>query len=131
MRRLDVSLDFGGTASARSLGVLVADGAELYFAYDAGFLASPLPVSPFVLPVNAHLYRHDDAAFDRLPGIFFDALPDGWGRLLQDRAFTGLGISRTAITPLDRLAAIGDSGIGALTFTPSINLVSDSDDRWA
>jgi serine/threonine-protein kinase HipA len=130
MRRLDVSLHFGGGVGVRPLGVLVADGPELYFSYDAGFVANPLPVSPFVLPVDSQLYRHDDVAFDRLPGLFFDALPDGWGRLLQDRAFARLGLSRSEITPLDRLAAVGDNGVGALTFAPSTDL-SDDDDEWA
>ena len=115
----------------RPLGVLVADGGELYFSHDPDFLANPLPVSPFVLPPGPQLYQHNDAAFDRLPGLFFDALPDGWGRLLQDRAFTRLGVSRADITPLDRLAAIGDGGIGALSFAPSIDLNAREDNGWA
>jgi serine/threonine-protein kinase HipA len=62
-----------------------------------------------------------------LHGIFYDAMPDGWGRLLQDRAFSRLGIAQHEITPLDRLAAVGSAGIGALSFDPVIELDADED----
>ena len=122
MRRLDVALDFGDQHS-RKLGVLVADGRDTYFAFDDAFETKPLPVSPIARPAKGELWHHPDAAFAHLPGLLFDAMPDGWGRLLQDRAFGRLDVPREKITPLDRLAAVGNAGLGALVFTPPIALV--------
>lgn len=44
--------------------------------------------------------------FMRLPGLTADALPDGWGLLLMDRAFRRAERSVKIISPLDRLAFI-------------------------
>lgn len=53
-----------------------------------------------------------------------DALPDGRGLLLMDRFFNK-HFRRKAhqVSPLDRLAFLGDRAMGALTFTPA----TDSD----
>ena len=59
------------------------DGARdgnIYFQYDRGFLASGIELSPLKLPLNDQLQSHNEAAFDRLHGIFYDSLPDKWGR---------------------------------------------------
>ena len=47
-----------------------------------------------------------------------DSLPDGWGRLLLDRAVEKLGVLRGELTPLDRLAYVGRHGMGALSYEP-------------
>ncbi len=123
MRRLETWLSFGldmdgMPVPARRVGTLAEEGRTLAFEYAAEFLADPLPISPPHLTPRAGLFMHDERDFDRLPGVFADALPDGFGRLVQDRAFEALGIPRVRITPLDRLAALGDSALGALTFRP-------------
>lgn len=124
MRRLEVWLAFGCTAdgeplAARRVGTLAEEGVMLAFEYDAGFLASPLPISPRHLPPRTGVFMHDDRDFDRLPGVLADALPDGFGRLVQDRAFEARGVSRARVSPMDRLAALGDAAMGALTFRPA------------
>jgi serine/threonine-protein kinase HipA len=101
MRRLRVNLVLD-PAVPRFLGTLAADGPRLFFEFAPEFLADWLPVSPFALERRAGIQEHPDRDFERLHGIFFDAMPDGWGRLLQDRAFTRLGIAQHDITPLDR-----------------------------
>jgi hypothetical protein len=58
----------------------------------------------------------DPRLFDGLFGVFNDRLPDGWGRLLLDRTVEKLGIVRQDLTPLDRLAHVGASGMGALSY---------------
>ena len=60
-------------------------------------------------------------SFDGLFGVFNDSLPDGWGRLLLDRAVESLGIPRQQLTPLDRLAYVGTSGMGALSYEPDLS----------
>lgn len=135
LRRLQVSLDFGWTAMtgalpSRALGVLIQDGPVTRFALDAGFLEQPLPVSPFLLPLSTELITHADRDFDYLPGLLADSLPDGWGRLLQDRTFEHIGRPRVTITAMDRLAMLGAAGMGALTFHPVERAHDDSDRLW-
>ena len=92
--------------------------------WDPAFVANPLPISPYHVKTLAGLYRTGNpAAFEGLPGVFGDSLPDGWGRLLIDRELERRGSGRTAITPVDRLAIIGSHGMGALTYQPEKQVV--------
>jgi serine/threonine-protein kinase HipA len=136
MRRIEVHLDFGlddtgHPLSRRHVGTLAEDDRRIAFEYAPAFLAAPLPISPWHLAPRIGLFFHDDPDFDRLPGAFADALPDGFGRLVQDRAFEAQGIPRVRITPLDRLAALGDAAMGALTFQPGQPLVTADRDAAA
>jgi serine/threonine-protein kinase HipA len=87
---------------------------------DEAFLAAGLPLSPFHLPVRPGLIPAPLEPFGGLLGVFDDSLPDGWGRLLQDRRATAAGLSPAILTPLDRLAWIGGTGIGALAYRPEL-----------
>lgn len=74
-----------------------------------------------VLTPPAARARHSPLEpFDGLFGVFDDSLPDGWGRLLQGRRATTLGLSPATLSPLDRLAWVGDTGIGALAYRPEL-----------
>ncbi|WP_426139375.1 type II toxin-antitoxin system HipA family toxin [Pseudomonas sp. DWP3-1-2] len=53
-----------------------------------------------------------------LPGPVYDSLPDGWGMLLMDRLFRRRGLNTVRIGPLERLAYVGDSAMGAMSFEP-------------
>ncbi len=55
----------------------------------------------------------------RLPGLVYDALPDGWGLFLMDRLFRLLSRDPAIVSPLDRLSFIGDRALGALSFVPA------------
>jgi len=101
------------------VGRLAMRDRQIYFQYDASFVAHGLPLSPFHLGVAAHVLGPFHTPFEGLPGIFNDSLPDGWGRLLVDRRARGLGL---ALTPLDRLAIVGSHGIGALIYEPAAAL---------
>ncbi|WP_420126823.1 type II toxin-antitoxin system HipA family toxin [Longimicrobium sp.] len=116
MRTLEVRLDWGGEQSV--VGTLAEEERRIYFEYDAAFLKSPLPLSPFKLPARAGLIEHVDREFGRLFGAFDDSLPDSWGLLLMDREFKRQGLAIASISPLDRLAYIGTRGMGALTYHP-------------
>lgn len=137
IRRLDVRITFGCDASGvpipeRPLGTLAEHGPRIYFEYDESFLANTLNVSPLHAPVVPGLLEHAHRDFDRLPGFIADSAPDGWGRVIQDRAFAHIGIGRERITILDRLAAVGSAGMGALTFRPVMTFDRDVADagRW-
>ena len=128
--RVQVGLRFGmgrhGVAVPdRVVGTLALhEGRPVFFYHDA-FCLDPLPLSPFRLAVGPGPHTHDDRAFDRLPGLLADALPDGWGRRLQDRAFRRAGKRLDDITPLDRLLAVGHAAMGALVFEPASPLLRE------
>lgn len=110
----------------RKVGRLAAQGRRILFEYDQTFLASGLNISPFMLPTKPGTVAGDPAVFDGLFGVFNDSLPDGWGRLLLDRAVEKLGIARGELTPLDRLALVGRDGMGALSYEPDKSKQDDA-----
>lgn len=94
------------------------------FEYDNDFLTAGIEISPVHhrASMPPRLIRpYDATVFDGLHGVFHDSLPDGWGRLLVDRRARELGIGPATLTPLDRLAWVGDRGIGALSYAPDAN----------
>lgn len=94
-----------------------------YLEYDPVFLQTGLELAPVHHRTSTGLQRPYDAdVFAGLHGIFNDSLPDGWGRLLTDRRARQLGIEPASLTPLDRLACVGSSGIGALCYAPSTGI---------
>lgn len=117
MRRLEVWLDWGD--AERVVGTLAELDRRLYFEYDGGFIADPLPISPFHLPVQPGVLEESERVFEGLPGVFNDSLPDGWGLLLMDRNFRSRGVPREQITALHRLAYIHTRAMGALTYHPA------------
>lgn len=116
LKALSVSLDFG--EGPINLGKLAIRDHQIYFEYDPSFLARNLELSPLRMPVKSGLYQFDKQVFEGLPGLFYDCLPDGWGRLLFDRYVRQLGFMPAQVTPIDRLAYQGSHGLGALTFEP-------------
>lgn len=116
MRKLEVRLDWGD--EQRVVGTLAEHERRIYFEYDARFLGSGIPISPFKLPLRAGLFEHADRDFAAVFGAFNDSLPDGRGLLLMDREFRKRGFDPATLTPLDRLAYIGTRGMGALTCHP-------------
>ena len=92
------------------------------FEYDKEWISSGFSISPFSLPLEPKVFMPKQDPFDGLFGVFADSLPDGWGRLLVDRLLRRNGIDPELIGNLDRLAIVGDSGMGALTYRPVIKL---------
>ena len=92
------------------------------FAYADEWLESGFAISPFSLPVEQKVFVPTATHFQGLWGAFADSLPDAWGRLLVNRMLQSRGISPDAVTPLERLAIVGDSGMGALTYRPTWNI---------
>ncbi|MBL4835988.1 MAG: HipA N-terminal domain-containing protein, partial [Kordiimonadaceae bacterium] len=119
---LDISLCWGD-GDIQPLGRLAYRDQIAYLEYDQAFLKAGLEISPVHHKSSGGLHQpHNAVTFEGLHGVFHDSLPDGWGRLLIDRRARQLGIEPATLTPLDRLACVGNSGIGALTYTPSINV---------
>lgn len=108
-----------GWGERYELGTLADDGRDLLFEYSTEAIKRGLELSPFKLPLRAETYGAFPEHQLRLPGLICDALPDGWGMLLMDRLFRKQGRNLAEISPLDRLAFIGDKAMGALAFEPS------------
>lgn len=120
VKKIIISLQF--SEKEIEVGELVEDG-EIYFKYYTDFLKLGLAISPFKLPLNNQLYKAEQHPFDGLFGVFNDSLPDGWGRLLLDRKLFSEGILPAEVSPLDRLAYVGDKGMGALIYRPEKELL--------
>ncbi len=100
------------------LGRLALQDRSIYFEYYETFIDLDIQISPFKLALKSGAQICKDAIFDGLFGVFNDSLPDGWGRLLLDRQVEKYGINRKQLTPLDRLAHVGKTGMGALSYEP-------------
>lgn len=88
------------------------------FQYSEEWLENGFPISPFSLPLKKQVFVPTKDYFDGLFGVFADSLPDNWGRLLLDRLLRAHKQNPDKLTVLDRLAIVGKSGMGALTYYP-------------
>ena len=94
------------------------------FAYDPAWRRKGIEVAPLTMPL---VDRRDTCVFPSLPKETFlglpamlaDALPDDFGNALIDAWMATKGIDKSSITVLDRLAYMGQRGMGALEFRPA------------
>ncbi len=103
-----------------------ADG-HVAFEYDPGFQEQRLEISPIELPLSTRgpttfpeLIRL--AAFEGLPGVLADALPDRFGNAVIKRYFSDRGRPEDALRPVQKLLYIGDRAMGALEFRPPVTV---------
>ena len=119
VKKIIVSIQF--SKSEIELGELVSEGRNIYFKYYTDFITKGIEISPIKLKVNTAINKADALPFDGLFGVFADSLPDGWGKLLLDRALTAKRIDISDLTMLDRLAFVGSKGMGALIYKHEID----------
>lgn len=106
---------WGTLAATRVIG----SRPQIVFEYSHEARQRGFELSSYTLPLRGESLRKDFAAHQYfLPGPVYDALPDGWGMLLMDRLFKRRGLNAARIGPLERLAYIGDSVMGAMSFEP-------------
>lgn len=116
-KRLDVFRSLSIDAKVK-VGQLAQNQSGIYFQYDQAYVSRHANLSPFSLKFNLDLQKAPLVPHNGLHGVFADSLPDGWGMLLMDRVFRQHDILPHQLTPLDRLAFVGESAIGALSFVP-------------
>jgi serine/threonine-protein kinase HipA len=108
-----------------SLAFLGGAGSAIGFEYSAQAIERGLQLSPLRQPLPrpgaVPTAFKGEPAFAGLPGFIADALPDGWGMLLMDRALRRAGRDPRSVTVLERLALIGDRAMGALSFEPAVD----------
>ncbi len=96
------------------------------FEYSDEWIEHGFAISPFSLPLEKKVFVPSGKNFQGLWGVFSDSLPDAWGRLLVDRMLRANGYSAENVSPLERLAIVGESGMGALSYRPAWDVKSDA-----
>jgi serine/threonine-protein kinase HipA len=116
----------------QSVGAVAADptlGAYV-FEYSANWRKRGVELSPVLMPTtgaqSSFVFPNLPDSFNRLPGLISDALPDDFGNALIDAWMAKRGVTKAAVTALDRLAYMGRRGMGALEFHPAKGSVSES-----
>ena len=112
----------------RTVGAVVElDNGRIIFEYADDFRRSGLEISPVHLPLLlagpqsfGELQRRP--AFEGLPGVLADALPDRFGNRVIRSYFEARGQGERALRPVQRLLYVGERGLGALTFHPAERL---------
>jgi serine/threonine-protein kinase HipA len=116
----------------------VAEDADriVTFEYSPDFARLGLEISPIHLPVTRQgpvtfpeLSRFE--AFDGLPGVLADSLPDRFGNAVIRRYFADRGEPDQALSPVQKLLYIGARGMGALEFRPAIKVRATKAEREA
>ncbi|NJS36828.1 MAG: hypothetical protein HC765_11090 [Brachymonas sp.] len=121
MKKLQVI--YNGWGEQWPLGTLAETPKAMLFEYSEEAIKRGLQLSPMHHPLpqsGARFTAYEGAAhFQGLPGFIADAMPDGWGMLLMDRALRKRGRDPRGVSVLERLAIVGDRAMGALSFEPS------------
>lgn len=105
----------------RLVGELVDVGTGPHFQYSPSFLRHGVELSPIQLPRDTRVFPPGPAGLHRLQGLFFDALPDGWGLKLLHQAMRDAGLDPARTSAVTWLRALGTRGMGALTFHPPMD----------
>lgn len=124
---INVSIKFSGDEI--EVGKLILDNRLVHFKYNDEFLDLGLNLSPIKLQFDNSVQIAKLDPFQGIFGVFDDSLPDGWGMLLLNRALGKQGLSLNDINILDQLAYIGDSGKGALIYSPAIKYKKNFNDN--
>lgn len=103
---------------------MTPDGRSCAFEYSREWLSSGFALSPFELPLTSDIIFSEPDKFDRNFAVFEDSIPDGYGLYLIDRMLRKSGFQLRNLNPLQRLAIVGSSGMGALKYEPAVSLDS-------
>jgi serine/threonine-protein kinase HipA len=95
------------------------------FEYDPEFEDSGWEVSPILMPNQPRvIYRFPElrttTTFKGLPGLLADALPDSYGSTLINQWLMRNNRPANSLNPVETLCFIGNRGMGALEFEPTI-----------
>lgn len=107
--------------------VAETDDGQITFEYEPEFRRQQLGISPIMLPLARQgpimfpeLRRID--AFEGLPGVLADALPDRFGNAVIKKYFSDKGQPESAMRPVQKLLYIGKRAMGALEFHPPLKI---------
>ena len=111
---------FGETVGA----VVELEDGRILFEFADSFRRRGLEISPIHLPTSlrgpvAFDELRRSPAFEGLPGVLADALPDSFGNRVIRAYFAARGDTARALSPVQRLLYVGERALGALTFQPA------------
>lgn len=99
------------------------------FQYSAALQDTGIEPSPIMMPVRKEPYRFQSLnkdSYKGLPGMLADILPDKFGNALIDQWLARQGKKPSEFNPVERLCYIGQRGMGALEFSPSLGTTKNS-----
>ena len=108
------------------IGYVSMHRTELFarFEYDPRFVEHQIETAPLMMPLIANrIYQFQDLkprAFNGLPGLLADSLPDRYGQKLINVWLARSGRKPEDFNAVDRLCYVGKRGMGALEFRPAI-----------
>ena len=93
--------------------VVELDNGRIVFEYAEGFRRRGLEISPIHLPLSLVGPQSFDElrqrpAFEGLPGVLADSLPDRFGNQVMRAYFEARGQGDRALSPVQRLLYVGD-----------------------
>lgn len=117
----------------RNVGALLWDERNeiALFEYDKAFVRDGYELAPLTMPLSNRVYsfpllrrRPNDQhnAFNGLPGLFVDSLPDRYGNELIDAWLASEGRPEGSMNPVEKLCFIGKRAMGAMEFEPVVGL---------
>lgn len=109
------------------------DDGMAFFEYDKNFEKGNWNLSPLLMSINNphRVYffpalRHRDTeelnAFNGLPGLLADSLPDKYGNELINAWLASQGREPDSMNPVEKLCFIGSRAMGALQFEPVVDI---------
>ncbi|HEX4438084.1 MAG TPA: type II toxin-antitoxin system HipA family toxin [Solirubrobacteraceae bacterium] len=108
---------------SRIAAVSIAPGARYAtFQYDSAFARSGIEVAPLRMPLGEQTFAFPGLAreaFQGLPGLLADSLPDRWGTALVNAWLAAQGREESSFDVVERLCYVGSRGMGALEFEPA------------
>ena len=116
---LHANLSFDAASLPLPVGRLAMAGGLAQMEWSPEVIARRLAVSGLLYPPEGGLQSARGREFEGLHGFLADSLPEGWGYLVMRRRLAQLAVRIETLSPLDRLALVGDQGRGALTYLPA------------
>jgi len=119
--RLQIFLDRGGQSVPFLLGECIWVQSQRVAAFEWGKAAidAGLPLSPLLMKPEPGIQFAMHHPFEGVHALFSDSIPDGFGLRLMNQGLRAAGYSLDAVNPVQRLAWIGDRGVGAITYKPA------------
>ena len=112
----------------KKIGTMIEHQGVIYFEYDKKFKLEGLEISPIKLNTSktkdAYTNPDNTTLYKGIAGVFFDSLPDKHGMAFIDRYFEKQGLKSYEVNLLNKLAFIGDRGMGAIEYVPKENDIS-------
>ena len=127
----ELKVTYRGFGASIEVGTLADDGVDVLFQYSPQAIAARLELSPIRLPLRTAAYPDQQTQFanlQRVPGLLYDSLPDSWGFRLMNQRLRAKGIDVGKVSTLDRLAYLGENTMGALTYSPASENLTDLKD---